>query len=101
MKSLEQARRADELGFETVWAVEHHFLEEYSHSSAPELFLTAVAAQTSRIRVGHGAGVLPVGAVGTRRRDGWFAERASVYRTARVLMEGRVFAIAGAQEAAG
>ena len=33
--------------------------------------------------------------------DGWFAERASVYRTARVLMEGRVFALAGAQEAAG
>ena len=53
--ALEQARLADELGFETVWAVEHHFLEEYSHSSAPELFLTAVAMQTSRIRVGHGA----------------------------------------------
>jgi CheY-like chemotaxis protein len=35
--------------------VEHHFLEEYSHSSAPELFLTAVAMQTQRIRVGHGA----------------------------------------------
>jgi len=53
--ALEQARLADELGFTTVWAVEHHFLEEYSHSSAPELFLTAVAMQTSRIRVGHGA----------------------------------------------
>jgi alkanesulfonate monooxygenase SsuD/methylene tetrahydromethanopterin reductase-like flavin-dependent oxidoreductase (luciferase family) len=53
--SLEQARLAEELGFETSWAVEHHFLEEYSHSSAPELFLTAVAAQTHRIRVGHGA----------------------------------------------
>jgi alkanesulfonate monooxygenase SsuD/methylene tetrahydromethanopterin reductase-like flavin-dependent oxidoreductase (luciferase family) len=55
MNALEQARLADELGFSTVWAVEHHFLEEYSHSSAPELFLTAVAAQTRRIRVGHGA----------------------------------------------
>ena len=55
MNALEQARLADELGFSTVWAVEHHFLEEYSHSSAPELFLTAVAAQTSQIRVGHGA----------------------------------------------
>ncbi len=53
--ALEQARLAEELGFETIWAVEHHFLEEYSHCSAPELFLTAVAAQTSRIRVGHGA----------------------------------------------
>ncbi len=53
--ALEQVRVADELGFETVWAVEHHFLEEYSHCSAPELFLTAAAMQTQRIRVGHGA----------------------------------------------
>ncbi len=53
--SLAQIRLADELGFETVWAVEHHFLEEYSHCSAPEIFLTAAAVQTQRIRVGHGA----------------------------------------------
>ena len=53
--ALEQVRVADALGFDTVWAVEHHFLEEYSHCSAPELFLTACAMQTTRIRVGHGA----------------------------------------------
>jgi alkanesulfonate monooxygenase SsuD/methylene tetrahydromethanopterin reductase-like flavin-dependent oxidoreductase (luciferase family) len=53
--ALEQARLADELGFESLWAVEHHFLEEYSHCSAPEVFLTACAMQTKRIRVGHGA----------------------------------------------
>jgi len=53
--ALEQARLADELGFDWVWAVEHHFLEEYSHCSAPEVLLAAVAAQTERIRVGHGA----------------------------------------------
>jgi alkanesulfonate monooxygenase SsuD/methylene tetrahydromethanopterin reductase-like flavin-dependent oxidoreductase (luciferase family) len=53
--ALEQARLADELGFDTVWCVEHHFLEEYSHSSAPEVVLAAVAAQTERIRIGHGA----------------------------------------------
>jgi alkanesulfonate monooxygenase SsuD/methylene tetrahydromethanopterin reductase-like flavin-dependent oxidoreductase (luciferase family) len=53
--ALEQARLADELGFEWVWCVEHHFLEEYSHSSAPEVVLAAVAAQTTTIRVGHGA----------------------------------------------
>jgi alkanesulfonate monooxygenase SsuD/methylene tetrahydromethanopterin reductase-like flavin-dependent oxidoreductase (luciferase family) len=53
--SLEQIRLADALGFETVWAVEHHFLEEYSHLSAPEIFLTAAAMQTERIRLGHGA----------------------------------------------
>jgi len=53
--ALAQARLADELGFDYLWAVEHHFLEAYSHSSAPELFLTACAMQTQRIRLGHGA----------------------------------------------
>jgi alkanesulfonate monooxygenase SsuD/methylene tetrahydromethanopterin reductase-like flavin-dependent oxidoreductase (luciferase family) len=52
--ALQQVRLADELGFDYVWAVEHHFLEEYSHCSAPDLFLTACAMQTTRIRVGHG-----------------------------------------------
>jgi alkanesulfonate monooxygenase SsuD/methylene tetrahydromethanopterin reductase-like flavin-dependent oxidoreductase (luciferase family) len=54
LNALEQVRLADELGFDHVWAVEHHFLEEYSHCSAPELFLTACAMQTKNIRVGHG-----------------------------------------------
>ena len=53
--ALEQCRVADGLGFDHVWAVEHHFLEEYSHCSSPEVFLSAVAAQTQRIRLGHGA----------------------------------------------
>lgn len=52
--ALEQVRLADELGFDQVWAVEHHFLEEYSHCPVPELFLTACAMVTKRIRVGHG-----------------------------------------------
>ncbi|MHA1528507.1 MAG: 2-methylaconitate cis-trans isomerase PrpF family protein [Alphaproteobacteria bacterium] len=55
-------------------------------------------ASGEAFRIGHGSGVLPVEAVVTRRRDGWFAERASVYRTARVLMEGRVFASVEALE---
>src|SRR5574342_288804 len=55
LHALEQARLADQLGFDWVWAVEHHFLEEYSHCSAPEVVLAAVAAQTERVRVGHGA----------------------------------------------
>ena len=54
MNALEQVRVADEVGFEQVWAVEHHFLEEYSHCSAPEIFLTACAMQTKNIRLGHG-----------------------------------------------
>ena len=51
---LEQVRLADALGFDYVWAVEHHFLEEYSHCSCPEIFLTACAMQTTNIHVGHG-----------------------------------------------
>jgi len=45
---------ADQLGFDYAWEVEHHFLDEYSHSSAPEVFLAACAAKTERIRLGHG-----------------------------------------------
>ena len=52
--ALEQVELADSLGFEYVWEVEHHFLEEYSHSSAPEVFLAACSQRTSRIRLGHG-----------------------------------------------
>jgi alkanesulfonate monooxygenase SsuD/methylene tetrahydromethanopterin reductase-like flavin-dependent oxidoreductase (luciferase family) len=52
--ALEQVKVADELGFDQMWTVEHHFLEEYSHSSAPELWLTAVACHTKNIRIGHG-----------------------------------------------
>ena len=51
---LEQVRVADEVGFESVWAVEHHFFEEVSHSSAPEIFLTACAMQTEKLRIGSG-----------------------------------------------
>ena len=54
---LEQAIVADEAGFDYCWAVEHHFLEEYSHCSAPEVFLTAVAMKTQRIRIGQGIAV--------------------------------------------
>jgi alkanesulfonate monooxygenase SsuD/methylene tetrahydromethanopterin reductase-like flavin-dependent oxidoreductase (luciferase family) len=52
--ALEQCALADRLGIEYVWEVEHHFLEEYSHSSAPELFLSAVSQRTRDIRLGHG-----------------------------------------------
>jgi alkanesulfonate monooxygenase SsuD/methylene tetrahydromethanopterin reductase-like flavin-dependent oxidoreductase (luciferase family) len=52
--ALDQVELADRLGIQYVWEVEHHFLEEYSHSSAPEVFLAAVSQRTSRIRLGHG-----------------------------------------------
>ncbi|MEA2332795.1 MAG: hypothetical protein QOH58_2933 [Thermoleophilaceae bacterium] len=57
--ALIQVELADRLGFDYVWEVEHHFLEEYSHSSAPEVFLGAAAARTQRIRLGHGIVQIP------------------------------------------
>jgi len=53
-ESLEQIEIADRIGVDHVWEVEHHFLEEYSHSSAPELFLAAASQRTKQIRLGHG-----------------------------------------------
>jgi alkanesulfonate monooxygenase SsuD/methylene tetrahydromethanopterin reductase-like flavin-dependent oxidoreductase (luciferase family) len=59
--ALEQVELADRLGIDFLWEVEHHFLEEYSHSSAPEVFLGAASQRTSRIRLGHGIVQLPPG----------------------------------------
>src|SRR6202023_2642136 len=53
-QALDQIELADRLGIDYVWEVEHHFLEEYSHSSAPEVFLAAASQRTRRIRLGHG-----------------------------------------------
>jgi alkanesulfonate monooxygenase SsuD/methylene tetrahydromethanopterin reductase-like flavin-dependent oxidoreductase (luciferase family) len=52
--ALEQAELLDRLGFHSLWLVEHHFLEEYSHSSAPEVFLGAVSQRTKDLRLGFG-----------------------------------------------
>jgi alkanesulfonate monooxygenase SsuD/methylene tetrahydromethanopterin reductase-like flavin-dependent oxidoreductase (luciferase family) len=56
---VEQAVLAESAGFDRVWAVEHHSLLRYAHMSAPEIFLTWVAAKTERIRVGHGVVCVP------------------------------------------
>lgn len=58
-QALEQCVVAEEAGFDHVWCVEHHFLENYSLSSAPDVFLSAVAQRTERIRIGHGVRLLP------------------------------------------
>ena len=52
--ALTQIELADRLGYDYAWQVEHHFLEEYSHASAPEVFLAAASQRTKRIRLGHG-----------------------------------------------
>lgn len=60
-EALVQVELADRLGFDTVWAVEHHFLEERSHSSAPGVFLAAASQRTKSIRLGFGVLPLPLG----------------------------------------
>ena len=52
--ALDQVELADRLGYDYAWEVEHHFLEEYSHSPAPEVFLGAASQRTKNIRLCHG-----------------------------------------------
>jgi alkanesulfonate monooxygenase SsuD/methylene tetrahydromethanopterin reductase-like flavin-dependent oxidoreductase (luciferase family) len=58
-EALDQVELADKLGIDYAWEVEHHFLEEYSHSSAPEIFLAACSQRTKNIRLGHGICLMP------------------------------------------
>ncbi|MYD44077.1 MAG: LLM class flavin-dependent oxidoreductase [Gammaproteobacteria bacterium] len=58
---LDQVELADSLGFDYVFEVEHHFLEEYSHSSAPEMMMAALSQRTKNIRLGHGIVLMPPG----------------------------------------
>ena len=62
--ALDELELADKLGYDYAWLVEHHFLEEYSHSSAPDVFLGALSQRTKRMRLGH------VDAARARRREG-------------------------------
>lgn len=59
--ALDQVELADRLGIDHAWEVEHHFLEEYAHSSAPEVFLAACSQRTKQIRLGHGIVLMPPG----------------------------------------
>ena len=52
--ALTQLETADRCGYDHAWVVEHHFLEEYSHSPSPESFLAAASQRTKKIRLGHG-----------------------------------------------
>ncbi len=78
---LEQVELADKLGYDMVWQVEHHFLEEYSHGSAPEVFLAACSQRTKNIRLGHGIVQL------TTNHPARVAERVS---TLDLISDGRV-----------
>ena len=54
MDEVAIVQAADRVGFKYTWATEHHFLTEYSHLSANEVFLGYLAAATSRIHLGSG-----------------------------------------------
>ena len=56
---LEEAILADQVGFDSFWSVEHHFLEEYSHCSNPEVLYGAIASRTKNIRLGYGVRLMP------------------------------------------
>ncbi|MDQ2774610.1 MAG: LLM class flavin-dependent oxidoreductase [Acidobacteriota bacterium] len=56
--SIELGRLADRLGYERYWIAEHHGMDTLA-SPAPEILIARIAAETSRIRVGSGAVLLP------------------------------------------
>ncbi|MEU4064245.1 LLM class flavin-dependent oxidoreductase [Streptomyces wedmorensis] len=54
MEETEYVIQADKSGFKYAWASEHHFLEEYSHLSANDVYLGYLAHATERIHLGSG-----------------------------------------------
>lgn len=58
-ETLDEMALAEDCGFRTAWLVEHHFMREYSHCSAPDLVLAAAAQRTRRLRLGHAIVPLP------------------------------------------
>ncbi|MBI2168919.1 MAG: LLM class flavin-dependent oxidoreductase [Actinobacteria bacterium] len=58
-RTLEQVRLADEVGFNCVWLVEHHFREGRSHCPSPEVVHGAFSQITEQIRLGFGVTLMP------------------------------------------
>ena len=80
---MAQISLADQVGFDYVWAVEHHFQPEFSHCSAPEVLYGAISQITKRIRIGHAVALLP----GQYNHPIRVAERAAVLD---ILSDGRM-----------
>lgn len=57
---LDLAVSSEELGFDSVWANEHHFDPYGGLIPSPPIFLSAVAQRTSRVRLGTSVVVLPL-----------------------------------------
>ena len=58
-ETLKQCELADQMGFDNLWFVEHHFLTGFSGSPCPEVILGALSRITKRIRLGFGVSILP------------------------------------------
>jgi alkanesulfonate monooxygenase SsuD/methylene tetrahydromethanopterin reductase-like flavin-dependent oxidoreductase (luciferase family) len=58
-ETLAQAALADQVGFDNLWMVEHHFLTGFSGSPCPEVMFGALSQVTKRIRIGFGVSILP------------------------------------------
>ena len=80
LQMMEQIKLAEEVGFTSVWSVEHHFLESFSHASAPEVLLSWIAAADldDQDRPRSAAAALPLQPPdprGRAGRDAWTCSR--------------------------
>jgi alkanesulfonate monooxygenase SsuD/methylene tetrahydromethanopterin reductase-like flavin-dependent oxidoreductase (luciferase family) len=82
-EAVEQIRLADKVGFNTIWAVEHHFREGRSHLPSPEVLLGHLSGVTEQIGLGFGVTLTPFGFTPPQR----IAEKVA---TVDVLSGGRV-----------
>jgi natural product biosynthesis luciferase-like monooxygenase protein len=57
-EQLDCMRAAEDMGFDQIWAPEHH-ASEYGLTASPMVTLAAIASVTKRIRLGSGVMVLP------------------------------------------
>jgi luciferase family oxidoreductase group 1 len=78
--SIDLARHADRLGYTRFWMSEHHAMETLA-STAPEIILARIGAETQRIRIGSGGIMLPHYSA---------FKVAEVFRTLHALYPGRV-----------
>ena len=57
-REMAQMVWTEELGFDSIWLTEHHFIE-YGLSVSPAILAAAAATRTSRVRIGLAAAILP------------------------------------------
>ena len=58
-ETLAQCELADQVGFDNVWFVEHHFLTGFSGSPSQDAIFGALSRITKNIRIGYGVCILP------------------------------------------